>query len=188
MDSRPVLPSSDQFLYIRLPKQLSDNGRKKLNQFISFYSLKIICRIISHFKFVHSIDAAQILLYNIDILIEGVMKMSDTTNLSIRIDRSLKDEADQIFNEMGMNLTTAITIFVRQAVRQKKIPFEIALDASYPTHIRNVSLADARAAVERIWENAEQNGTADMSMEDINAEIKAARAERRANKTGKVSV
>ena len=67
--------------------------------------------------------------------------MTDTTNLSIRIDRNLKDEADQMFNEMGMNLTTAITIFVRQAVRQKKIPFEIALDASYN---RNVSLADAR--------------------------------------------
>ena len=59
------------------------------------------------------------------------MNMPDTTNLSIRIDRSLKDEADQMFNEMGMNLTTAITIFIRQAVRQKKIPFEIALDASY---------------------------------------------------------
>ena len=108
--------------------------------------------------------------------------MPDTTNLSIRIDRNLKNEADKIFNEMGMNLTTAITIFVRQAVRQKKIPFEIAIEASYPTHIRNVSLAEAKAAVERIWENAEQNGTADMSMEDINTEIKAVRAERRAKK------
>ena len=108
--------------------------------------------------------------------------MSETTNLSIRIDRNLKDEADQIFNEMGMNLTTAITIFVRQAVRQKKIPFEIALDTSYG---RSVSLADARAAAERIWENAEKNGTSDMSMEDIDAEIKAARAERKANR-GKI--
>ena len=53
--------------------------------------------------------------------------MSKTTNLSIRIDRNLKEEADQIFNLLGMNLTTAINIFVRQAVRQKKIPFEIFL-------------------------------------------------------------
>jgi len=58
--------------------------------------------------------------------------MADTTNLSIRIDRDLKEEADQVFNALGMNLTTAITIFVRQAVRQKKIPFEIAL---YPGHV-----------------------------------------------------
>ena len=54
--------------------------------------------------------------------------MSETTNLSIRIDRDLKDEADRIFNALGMNLTTAITVFVRQAVRQKKIPFEISLN------------------------------------------------------------
>ena len=102
--------------------------------------------------------------------------MSDTTNLSIRIDRGLKDEADQVFNEMGMNLTTAITIFVRQAVRQKKIPFEISLDTG---HGRYVSLADARAAAERIWDNAESNGTADMSMEEIDSEIRAARRERK---------
>jgi DNA-damage-inducible protein J len=102
--------------------------------------------------------------------------MAVTTNLSIRIERDLKDEADQMFNEMGMNLTTAITIFVRQAVRQKKIPFEIALDTSYG---ENISLADAREIVERVRENADVNGTANMSMENIDAEIRAARAERR---------
>ena len=102
--------------------------------------------------------------------------MTETTNLSIRIDRGLKDEADQIFSEMGMNLTTAITIFIRQAVRQKRIPFEITLDRGYG---KNVSLVDARAIVERIRESAELNGTAEMSMEEIDAEIRAARMERR---------
>ena len=105
--------------------------------------------------------------------------MTDTTNLSIRIDRDLKNEADQIFNEMGMNLTTAITIFVRQAVRQRKIPFEIALNANQNN---SVSLTDAQAAAERIWENAEQNGTSNMDMDEINTEIKAARAERKARR------
>jgi DNA-damage-inducible protein J len=102
--------------------------------------------------------------------------MSNTTNLSIRIDRGLKEEADQMFNEMGMNLTTAITIFVKQAVRQKRIPFEIALDSN---NSRTVSLADARAAAERIWDNAEQNGTASMSLEEIDAVIREARVERK---------
>ena len=108
--------------------------------------------------------------------------MTDTTNLSIRINRDLKNEADQIFVEMGMNLTTAITIFIRQAVRQRKIPFEIALDTN---HNRNISLADAQAAAERIWDNAERNGTADMSLDEINDVIKAARAERKARKISK---
>jgi len=103
--------------------------------------------------------------------------MPDTTNLSIRIDRNLKEEADQIFNELGMNLTTAITIFVRQSVRQKKIPFEIALNTD---HDKNASLIDVAEASERIWHNAIKTNTAEMSMEDIDAEIRASRIERKA--------
>lgn len=54
--------------------------------------------------------------------------MAETTNLSIRIDKALKEQAEQLFSELGMNMTTAFTIFVRQAVRQGKIPFEISLN------------------------------------------------------------
>jgi DNA-damage-inducible protein J len=100
--------------------------------------------------------------------------VAETTNLSIRIDRDLKAEADRIFTALGMNLTTAITVFVRQAVRQKKIPFEIALDT-------DVSLRDAMAASERIWKMSEQNGTDKMSAEEIDAEIAAARSGRKAH-------
>jgi len=112
----------------------------------------------------------------------GVLIMSKTTNLSIRIDRDLKEEADQIFNLLGMNLTTAINIFVRQAVRQKKIPFEISL---YPEN-NNTSIAmrDAIAASERIWQNSIQNGTDKMTLEKINAEIAKARAERQTHGAG----
>jgi DNA-damage-inducible protein J len=102
--------------------------------------------------------------------------MTETTNLSIRLDRGLKDEADQIFNAMGMSLTTAITVFVRQAVRQKKIPFEISLSDS---DSRTIAMRDAMAASERIWRNAAQNGTSQMTSDEINAEIAASRAERR---------
>ena len=54
--------------------------------------------------------------------------MANTTNLCIRIDQELKDEAELLFGELGMNLTTAITVFFRQAVRESKIPFEIKWD------------------------------------------------------------
>jgi DNA-damage-inducible protein J len=109
--------------------------------------------------------------------------MADTTNLSIRIDRDLKDEADQVFNAMGMNLTTAITIFVRQAVRQKKIPFEITL---YPENEGKENImSDAMAATERIWQNSIRNGTDKLTIEEIDAEIAKVRA---ARKTRRVSV
>ncbi|MCL1914773.1 MAG: type II toxin-antitoxin system RelB/DinJ family antitoxin [Eubacteriaceae bacterium] len=53
---------------------------------------------------------------------------ADTVNLSIRMDKELKEQAESLFSELGMNMTTAITIFVRQSVRQGKIPFEITLN------------------------------------------------------------
>ena len=54
--------------------------------------------------------------------------MAGTTNLNIRIDRDLKTEADEILNKMGMNLSTAVNVFVRQVVRERAIPFNIHLD------------------------------------------------------------
>ncbi len=54
--------------------------------------------------------------------------MANTTNLCIRIDPELKDQADALFSDLGMSLTTAITVFFRQAVRENRIPFEIRRD------------------------------------------------------------
>ena len=57
--------------------------------------------------------------------------MAATTNLNIRIDKDLKERADAVFSEMGMSLTTAFNIFVRQTLRQGKIPFDIFTDPFY---------------------------------------------------------
>ena len=54
--------------------------------------------------------------------------MSNTTNLCVRIDPELKSQAEALFNDLGMNLTTAITVFFRQSVRENRIPFEITRD------------------------------------------------------------
>ena len=54
--------------------------------------------------------------------------MSNTTNLCIRIDTELKDQAETLFSELGMSLSTAITVYFRQAVRESRIPFEIRWD------------------------------------------------------------
>lgn len=54
--------------------------------------------------------------------------MAATTNISIRMDVDLKAQAEALFSELGMNLTTAFNIFVRQALRDGGIPFEISLN------------------------------------------------------------
>lgn len=51
-----------------------------------------------------------------------------TTNISIRMDAELKSRADALFADLGMNISTAFNIFVRQALREGKIPFEITLN------------------------------------------------------------
>lgn len=48
-------------------------------------------------------------------------------NITIRIDKELKKEADNLFHELGMSFTTAVTIFAQQAVREQRIPFDIKL-------------------------------------------------------------
>jgi DNA-damage-inducible protein J len=54
-----------------------------------------------------------------------VNAMSDTINVTIRLDREVKENAEKLFGEFGLNLSTAVNVFVRQALRQGKFPFEI---------------------------------------------------------------
>ena len=51
--------------------------------------------------------------------------MAETINVTIRLDREVKEQAERMFNDFGMNLSTAFNIFARQSLRQGKIPFEI---------------------------------------------------------------
>lgn len=54
--------------------------------------------------------------------------MADTTNFSLRIDNDLKKQSEVLFSELGMNLTTAINVFLRQAVREGGFPFKVRLE------------------------------------------------------------
>ena len=51
-----------------------------------------------------------------------------TTNLNIRTDKDIKEQADQIFSELGLNMTTAINMFLRTTIRENGIPFSLKLD------------------------------------------------------------
>ena len=51
-----------------------------------------------------------------------------TTNLNIRTDKEIKEKADKIFSELGLNMTTAINLFLRTTIRENGIPFALKLD------------------------------------------------------------
>jgi DNA-damage-inducible protein J len=50
---------------------------------------------------------------------------TNTSNVSFRIDTDIKNRADRLFAELGMNMTTAFNIFLRQTIRDEGIPFAI---------------------------------------------------------------
>lgn len=53
------------------------------------------------------------------------------TNLNIQVDDTLKQQAELIFSDLGLNFSTATTIFLKQVVRHNGIPFELRADPFY---------------------------------------------------------
>ena len=54
--------------------------------------------------------------------------MADTTNFSVRMDSEIKKQSESLFSELGMNLTTAINVFLRQSLRVGGFPFDVKLE------------------------------------------------------------
>jgi len=95
-----------------------------------------------------------------------------TSIIQFRIDDDLKTEATQVYERLGMDLSTALRIFLKRSVMENGVPFPMTLPKEYNSAI-------ALAALKELNDNAVQNGTADMTLDEINAEIAAYRKERR---------
>ena len=87
-----------------------------------------------------------------------------TTNISIRMDANLKAQADALFAELGMNLSTAFNIFVRQSLREGRIPFDISLNQP------NSETVTAMLEAERIAKDSSVKGYTDL--EELFEELK----------------
>lgn len=62
------------------------------------------------------------------------MKGSDTMSqalVNFRMDEDLKASMEQTCRELGMNMTTAFTIFAKKMTREKRIPFDVSVDPFY---------------------------------------------------------
>lgn len=94
---------------------------------------------------------------------ERTMAVS-TKNISIRMDADLKTQADALFAELGMNMSTAFNIFVRQALREGKIPFDISLN------LPNKETIAAMIEAERIGRDSSVEGYSDL--DELFSELK----------------
>lgn len=91
--------------------------------------------------------------------------MAATTNLNIRTDKDVKDQAERIFDALGLNMTTAVNIFLRTAIRENGIPFPLKLD------VPNETTAAAIEEGRRIASDESVKGYA--SMEALRAALEA---------------
>ena len=71
------------------------------------------------------------------------------TNLTIRIDDNIKWEAEALFNRIGLNMSSAINVFFRQAVREQAIPFELKPYDDYYTGTRLERVLNSIGQAER---------------------------------------
>lgn len=91
------------------------------------------------------------------------MKNVKNVNVTLRVDEDLKRQADALFSELGMNLTTAFNIFLRQSVREQRIPFQVS---------KNVPNAVTLAAMDASERGEDLHGpyeTVSALMEALNA-------------------
>ena len=92
-------------------------------------------------------------------------------NIQVRVDDELKEKASFIFDCLGIDISTAIRMFLVRSVAVNGLPFPTILDDGYKER--------ALAAMQKLSENAKANGTQNMTMEEIDAEIALMRKERR---------
>jgi DNA-damage-inducible protein J len=85
-----------------------------------------------------------------------------TKNITIRMDEELKKEAEELFADLGLTMTTAVTAFVKQAVREQRIPFYIS---------KNIPNAETLAAIEEI-KNIKQNLNEYKAYDDVDEMIR----------------
>lgn len=88
---------------------------------------------------------------------------------TIRLDSELKTQFDSLCEEFGMSTNTAFNIYVRQVVRNRRIPFTIEAPAEDDV------MAKGRAAFYAMRQAAAEAGVQDMSLDEINEEIRLAR-------------
>lgn len=93
--------------------------------------------------------------------------------LQVRIDDELKRQATEIYDELGLDLSTAVRMFLKRSVLVKGIPFGTTVDES---------TLKAIIAINRMRDISEANGNSNMTLEEINDEIKKSRNENKKRK------
>ena len=91
--------------------------------------------------------------------------MAETSLIQARVDTELKNEASELFESLGLDMTTAIKVFLKRCLQEGGIPFEIRNNKE--------SSLDALKAFMLLRQQAEANGVSDLTLDEINALIES---------------
>ena len=89
--------------------------------------------------------------------------------IQIRLDDDLKAEATALYEALGIDLPTAVRMFIKRSLMVKGIPFPMTLNE------QEYKAESAVQAMQELSDAAKQNGTVNMTLDEINAEITAVR-------------
>ena len=99
-------------------------------------------------------------------------------NVTIRIDEETKRDFDAFCGNVGMNITTAINMFIKATLRTRELPFSVT-DAEPYRESGDAVIARGRQAFREAQERAEADGISEMTLDEINGIIGEVRRERR---------
>lgn len=73
--------------------------------------------------------------------------MSNSVNMSFRVDKDLKKQADELFKNLGMNTSVALNMFLTQSVRQQALPFLPSMNVDKSIKIENINLENEKLRI-----------------------------------------
>ena len=100
--------------------------------------------------------------------------MAEQALIQVRVDKALKEEVSEIYEMLGLDLPTAIRMFLVRSKLERGLPLNTMLPK------KNVTRSEALDALDTLFQQA--SGAPDMTQDEINAEIAAVRAARKAVK------
>lgn len=69
--------------------------------------------------------------------IQNKLRGNAMSQIAVRVDDKLKKEATEVFSELGLDMTTAVKLFLKQSVLTRSIPFELKLDSDYEIELED---------------------------------------------------
>ncbi|MDP4183076.1 MAG: type II toxin-antitoxin system RelB/DinJ family antitoxin [Bacillota bacterium] len=95
--------------------------------------------------------------------------MAKTTNIYVRLEPGLKEQAEAVLGQLGIPVSNAVNIFLKQVVMQRGIPFDVKLPATKPKAVSSLTETELDAELEKGFEDLAQGNikAAEKAFSDI---------------------